>query len=171
MQQKYRNKALLCLGADATEQEIAHFVYGRIVDKACSTSRYFDRMAEEGAVKVSAERLCSMLLRGGAGAGVSSAVSTAVAGVEHSNNGVATRSSSDGDHSTAESCSRGNGSADASASAGESASDQKIGDTCADATTGGTLINNESGGILSAINPSFLHVLLILLSTSTLRCA
>lgn len=61
VQQKYRKEALLYLGSSATEQEISHFVYRRIVDKACSTSAFFDRMATDGMCATSAKQLCSIV--------------------------------------------------------------------------------------------------------------
>lgn len=61
VQRKYRKEALLYLGSGATEQEISYFVYRRIVDKACSTSAFFDRMATDGMCTTSARRLCSII--------------------------------------------------------------------------------------------------------------
>ena len=45
VQDKYRKEAILTLGEDASEQEIEEFAYRRIVNRACSTSAMFDRIA------------------------------------------------------------------------------------------------------------------------------
>ena len=52
VQDKYRKDALSCLGPGASESELAAFVHGRIVDRACSTSVAFDDMASEGVARV-----------------------------------------------------------------------------------------------------------------------
>jgi hypothetical protein len=61
VQEKYRKEARLYLGENAAEQDIAHFVYRRIVDKACSTSAFFDRMADHGLCSVAVDKFCGIL--------------------------------------------------------------------------------------------------------------
>lgn len=68
VQQKYRREAIRYLGSTASEQEISHFVCRRIVDKACSTSAFFDRMATDGMCTTSAMKLCSIVKKSPASA-------------------------------------------------------------------------------------------------------
>lgn len=54
---KYRKEAVTCLGESASEQEIATFVYNRIVERACSTNAFFDHWADHGFLATVADRL------------------------------------------------------------------------------------------------------------------
>ena len=51
VQQKYRIAAKAALGEDASQEEIALFVYRTIVRKSCSTNEFFDRMAYRAPIR------------------------------------------------------------------------------------------------------------------------
>mmetsp|Transcript_14538 Transcript_14538/g.24161 ORF Transcript_14538/g.24161 Transcript_14538/m.24161 type:complete len:467 (-) Transcript_14538:257-1657(-) len=63
VKEKYRREARSILGEDATEEDIAMFVYRRIVDKSCSTNQFFDQMAYQGVLKATSNRLREMVIR------------------------------------------------------------------------------------------------------------
>jgi len=52
VKEKYRRQALRALGSSASEEDISLFVYGRIVDKACSTNVIFDTIAAHDYLRV-----------------------------------------------------------------------------------------------------------------------
>lgn len=45
VKEKYRRQAIKELGADASVDDIEYFIHKRVVDKACSTNQFFDRIA------------------------------------------------------------------------------------------------------------------------------
>lgn len=45
---KYTEEARRTLGLTATKEEVELFVYRRIIDKACSTNKFFDDLAQKG---------------------------------------------------------------------------------------------------------------------------
>jgi len=51
VQQKYQIAARATLGEDASQEEIALFVYRTIVQKSCSTNEFFDRMAYKAPIR------------------------------------------------------------------------------------------------------------------------
>ena len=50
VKRKYGREARLALGANATEDEVAMYIYRRIVDKACTTNSLFDNIAAQGSL-------------------------------------------------------------------------------------------------------------------------
>jgi hypothetical protein len=58
---KYRKQALQCLGEGANEDDVTQFVYRRIVERACSTSAFFDRLAEHGYWAALTDTVCGLL--------------------------------------------------------------------------------------------------------------
>jgi hypothetical protein len=50
VKRKYGREARLALGVNATEDEVAMYIYRRIVDKACTTNSLFDNIAAQGSL-------------------------------------------------------------------------------------------------------------------------
>ena len=51
VQLKYQKAAKIALGSDASQEDIAFFVYRTIVQKSCSTNEFFDRMAYKAPIR------------------------------------------------------------------------------------------------------------------------
>jgi hypothetical protein len=51
IQLKYQKAAKIALGSDASQEDIAFFVYRTIVQKSCSTNEFFDRVAYKAPIR------------------------------------------------------------------------------------------------------------------------